>query len=104
MSQGLHSFRAYTAFMKTSKPPAGLATAPALLWLQVLHGTPSCSRAMALLADVYQEQAAVGRQAGKSVAASAAASNSADLLAALKEADPIRYLLWHQQGQMLHAA
>ena len=94
----------HTAFMRTFEPRPGLLRAPASLCLQVLQGSPSCSLAMALLADVYQEQAAVARQAGKPVAASAAASNSADLLAALEVTDPIRYSLWHQQRQMLHAA
>ena len=93
-----------TAFIRTSEPRSCLLTAPAWLCVQVLQGSPSCSLAMAMLADVYQEQAAVARQAGKPVAASAAASNSADLLAALEVTDPIRYSLWHQLGQILHAA
>ena len=94
----------YTAFMMMFESPPGLLTAPAWLCVQVLQGSPSCSLAMALLADVYQEQASVARQAGKPMASSAAASNSADLLAALEVTDPIRYSLWHQQRHMLHAA
>lgn len=84
-----------------SQPRRKLLTA--CMQIQVLSEEPSCSSALALLADMYAARARVASRQQHAEVAGAAAAHAAALWQELVAADPVRRRFWQSCAAQLDA-